>query len=281
VKIGIFTSVTDETTPPTLLGHAVEDCGFESLFIADHSHVPVKRETPYPYTADGVLGRGNYRVMDPFVSLAAIAAVTTRIRLGTGVALVAQRDPIMLAKEVATLDVISGGRVELGVGSGWLREEMRNHGTDPRTRVAVLGERIRAMKVIWSADEAEFHGEYVDFDPIFMWPKPVQEPHPPVLVGGWGPSTFQRVVEYGEGWMTPVGLPIDRLRQGIEELTEVAAQSGRSDVTVTATILPGDDFDADDYVELGIDRLLLLARKADPDGLVAELQELSARADLA
>jgi probable F420-dependent oxidoreductase len=281
VRIGVFTGVTDETLAPALLGKAVEDCGFESLFIADHSHVPVKRETPYPYSEDGTLARSNYRVMDPFVTLAAVAAVTDRIRLGTGVALVAQRDPIWLAKEVATLDVISRGRVELGVGSGWLREEMRNHGTDPRTRVTVLGERMKAMKAIWAEDEAEFHGRFVDFEPIFSWPKPVQKPSPPVLVGGWGASTFRRVVEYGDGWMTPVGLPMDRLRHGIVELGKVAAESGRGNVTVTATILPDENLDVGEYGELGIDRLLLVAGMANPGGIVEELEDLSVRAGVA
>jgi probable F420-dependent oxidoreductase len=275
VKVGLFSGVTDETIAPAVLGRAAEDRGFESLFVADHSHVPVRRETPYPYNSDGVLARSNYRVMDPFVTLAAVAAVTRWIRLGTGVALVAQRDPIVLAKEVATLDVVSNGRVELGVGSGWLREEMRNHGTDPRNRVAILGERVRAMKRIWSSEEAEFHGTFVDFDPIYSWPKPVQTPHPPVLVGGWGPSTFQRVLEYGDAWMAPVGLSLDRLAEGTKSLNAAAADLGREGVPVTATIIPGPGVSLGAYEALGVDRLLLFLGSGREDETFRELDILA------
>lgn len=162
MEIGIFSGVTDESAGPAELARAVEERGFESLFVAEHTHIPVRVETPYP--GGGEIPRDYYRVHDPFVTLSFAAAVTTRLRLGTAVTLLVQRDPIVTAKQVASLDAASGGRLELGFGVGWLREEMRNHGTDPRTRVALQRERILAMKAIWTREQAEFHGRFVDFD---------------------------------------------------------------------------------------------------------------------
>jgi probable F420-dependent oxidoreductase len=163
--------------------------------------------------------------LDPFVALASVAAVTERLLLGTAICLVVERDPIVLAKEVASLDVVSGGRVLFGVGAGWNRAEMANHGTDPRRRFTLLRERILAMKAIWTHDVAEFHGEQVDFGPLWQWPKPIQRPHPPVLIGGWGPGTFERVLDYGDGWL-PGSLP--DLDARIAELNRMGAARGRS-----------------------------------------------------
>jgi probable F420-dependent oxidoreductase len=170
-----------------------------------------------------------YRSLDPFVTLAAAAAVTERLELGTGIALVPQRDPIILAKEVASLDLVSGGRAVLGIGAGWNREEMRNHGTDPKTRMALMREYVLAMNEIWTKEQAEFHGEFVDFDPIYSWPKPVRRP--PVLIGGWGPKTFDRVLEYGDGWL-PIAERGDALASAVTELRERAGR--RVPVTVYA-----------------------------------------------
>jgi probable F420-dependent oxidoreductase len=199
MKFGIATFVTDEGIDPAELATAAEERGFESIFLAEHTHIPARRETPYP--GGGELPRIYYRTLDPFVSLTAMAAVTQRLVLGTGIALVIQRDPITTAKEVASLDRVSGGRFVFGVGAGWNREEIRNHGTDPANRGAVMDERIRAMRAIWTSDEAEFHGEHVDFDPIKSWPKPVQQPHPPIYVGGESARSVARVAEYGGGWL--------------------------------------------------------------------------------
>jgi probable F420-dependent oxidoreductase len=177
----------------------LEERGFDVLLVHDHSHVPVARETPFP--GGGELPGMYYRTLDPFVALTAAATVTDNLLLGTGVALLVERDVIHTAKQVASLDLISGGRVIFGVGAGWCREEMRNHGTDPRTRGTLLDERLAAIKEIWTKDEAEFHGEYVDFDPIFSWPKPVQRPHPPIYIGGDGHAALARVAAHGDGWM--------------------------------------------------------------------------------
>ncbi|HEY3469619.1 MAG TPA: TIGR03619 family F420-dependent LLM class oxidoreductase, partial [Amycolatopsis sp.] len=168
MKFGISTFVTDEGIRPDVLGAALEERGFDSLWLAEHSHIPVSRESPYP--GGGDLPRVYYRTLDPFVALSAAAVATSELLLGTGIALLTQRDLIHTAKEVASLDLISDGRMRFGVGIGWNREEMRNHGTDPKTRGALIDEQLAALKEIWTKDEAEFHGKHVDFDPIFAWP---------------------------------------------------------------------------------------------------------------
>lgn len=195
MKFGISTFITDEGIGAAELGRAVEERGFDSLFIAEHTHIPASRKSPYP--AGGELPRIYYRTLDPFVALAAVAAVTQRLLVATGIALVVEREPITTAKDIASLDLVSGGRVIFGVGAGWNREEMRNHGTDPATRGALMDERIRVMREIWTRDAAEFHGEHVDFTPIYSWPKPVQRPHPPIYVGGESDRSLARVAEYG------------------------------------------------------------------------------------
>ncbi len=198
MKLGVSIFPTDYSVSPTDLAVAAEERGFDSLWFPEHSHIPVSRLTPWP--GGGDLPQQYYDCMDPFVALAAAAAVTKTIKLGTGICLVIQRDPIQTAKEVATLDKISGGRVQFGVGGGWNLDEISNHGTEFKTRFRLMGERIAAMKEIWTQEQAEYHGEFVDFDPIFAAPKPVQKPYPPIIVGGGFPHSAKRVIEYGDGW---------------------------------------------------------------------------------
>ena len=198
----IQTFITENTMPPDELAVVLEQRGFESLWLPEHTHIPVERRSPWPGGAD--LPAGYWQMYDPFVALAAAAAVTKSLMLGTGVCLVIEHDPIVLAKTVATLDRVSGGRFIFGIGGGWNAEEMENHGTDFKTRWHLLREQILAMKAIWTEDESEFHGRYVNFDPIRAYPKPVQKPHPPIHMGGDGATTFDRVVEYADGWM-PIG----------------------------------------------------------------------------
>jgi probable F420-dependent oxidoreductase len=230
MKFGVSTFITDEGLPPTALAQALEQRGFDSLFVAEHTHIPVNGPAP----PEGDLPvHDYYRSIDPFVALSAAAAVTERLLLGTGIALIVQRDPITLAKEAASLDYLSGGRFQLGVGAGWLREEMLNHGTDPRTRLALMRERVLAIKEIWTSEQAEFHGDFVDFDPIFSRPKPVQRPHLPILIGGNGPTVLDRVLEYGDGWAPNlVGRPEDLVAQ-VADLQRRAAERGRAPVPVT------------------------------------------------
>ena len=254
--------------PPADLARAVEERGFESLFFPEHTHVPVRSSHP-----DGRDMRRYSRAFDPFVSLGAAAAVTTRIKLGTAVCLVAQRDPIITAKEVATVDHLSGGRMLFGVGAGWNREEMANHGTDPRTRMTLLAENIKAMKAIWTEEEAEFHGSLVDFDPIWLWPKPVRRPHPPVLVGGSGPTTEDRVLDFGDEWF-----PQLESYQSIEELGErIAALRERAGRRIPVTLfeVPADRDTIEKIEAIGVDRCLMGLRAEDAANGLSNLDVLA------
>jgi probable F420-dependent oxidoreductase len=197
---GVAYFATHDAVPPGVLARLVEDRGHESLFFAEHTHIPASRDSTF---GDGTteLPRKYWHTYDLFVTLTAAAAASAKLRIGSGICLVIQRDPIITAKEVASVDVLSGGRFEFGVGAGWNREEMANHGTDPRTRMALLAERVEAMKAIWTQDEASYHGTFVDFDRIWSWPKPAQRPYPPVIVGGNGPTVTDRVLAFGDAWM--------------------------------------------------------------------------------
>lgn len=249
MKFGVSTFITDQGIAPAALGRAVEKRGFDSLLIAEHSHIPASRRSPYP--GGGDLPEMYYRTLDPFVALGAAASVTERLLLGTGVALVAQRDPIHTAKEVATLDLVSGGRAVFGVGVGWNREEMEDHGTDPVTRGRLVDERLAAMQQLWTQEKAEFHGEFVDFDPAYAWPKPVQEPHPPIYVGG-GPGAFPRIARFGDAWLANRVAPADMGAQ-IAQMRETAGR----EVPVTVYAAPQDDETIEAYQVLGVERLLL------------------------
>jgi probable F420-dependent oxidoreductase len=249
MKFGISTFVTDEGIAPGALARAIEERGFDSLFIAEHTHIPLSRESPWP--RGGELPRRYYRTLDPFVALTAAAAATEHLLLGTGVALVVERDPIITAKEIASLDLVSGGRVIFGVGVGWNREEMENHGTDPRTRGELMNERIQAMIEMWTKDEPEFHGQYVDFDPIGIWPKPLQKPYPPIYVGGGSPA-FERIARLGDAWLAN-GLPPGKLEPMMGELRELAAR----DVPVSVFNASTEPEDLQAYARLGVERVLL------------------------
>ncbi|MFK0290228.1 LLM class F420-dependent oxidoreductase [Streptomyces sp. NPDC090442] len=226
---GVQTIATDETLQPARLGPALEERGFQALFLADHSHIPAGRPTTDP--RGGELRRQFFRTLDPFVTLGTVAGVTERLLLGTGVALLVQRDPLQTAKEVATLDFLSNGRAVFGIGAGWHRGEMRNHGTDPRTRGALLDERMAAIIEVWTKERAEFHGRYVDFDPLFAWPKPVQRPHPPIYVGGGSAKAIARARRFG-GWL-PNAVGADDLGAAAEQLA-----SAGPDVPVIVNAVP-------------------------------------------
>jgi probable F420-dependent oxidoreductase len=231
MELGLAHFSTDYGLHPAELAREAEEHGFESLFLPEHTHIPVSRDTPYP--GGGDLPPEYSHTLDPFVALAAAASVTERIKLGTGVCLVIERDPVVTAKEVATLDHISGGRFLFGVGAGWNIEEMENHGTDPSTRFRRMRESVEAMKAIWTEDEAEYHGRIVDFDPLWSWPKPVQKPHPPVLVGGLGDRVLDRVVAYGDEWIPNRVKSPEALGERIEELGQRAEAAGRERIPVT------------------------------------------------
>jgi probable F420-dependent oxidoreductase len=234
MHVGAFIFPTEYAIAIDELARALEDRGFESLFVPEHTHIPVSRKTPFP--GGGELPREYSHTLDPFLALTAAAAATRRLRVGTGICLIIQRNPIVTAKEVATLDLLSGGRFELGVGAGWNVDEIENHGTDFRTRFRLMRERVLAMKQIWTQDEASFRGDFVRFDPIWSYPKPVQKPHPPVLLAGESGHTLARVVEWGDGWF-PRGRPgVEAILAGLADLRVRAAAAGRDMKTISVSV---------------------------------------------
>jgi probable F420-dependent oxidoreductase len=233
MKYGVLMFPADYAIPPDELAVEAEQRGFESLFFPEHTHIPASRATPWPGGAD--LPKEYWHTHDLFVALAAAAAVTKKIKIGSGICLVIERDPIVTAKEVASVDFLSNGRMIFGIGGGWNVEEMANHGTDFKTRWKLLRERVLAMKEIWTKDEAEFHGELVDFGPIWSFPKPVQKPHPPVLLGGSTPKARQRIVDYCDGWM-PIGINPQAIVDGMKDLAERARAAGKNPKDFPVTV---------------------------------------------
>jgi probable F420-dependent oxidoreductase len=269
MKFGVATFITDQGVRPGPLGAALEERGFSSLVITEHSHIPASRETPYP--AGGELPTIYYRTLDPFIALTAAASTTQTLRLATGIALVPQRDVIHTAKEVASLDLVSDGRVVFGVGVGWNREEMRNHGTDPAIRGEKMDEQLAALKEIWTKDQAEFHGKHVNFDPIFAWPKPVQSPHPPIYIGGNSQAALNRLLRVGDGWM-PLGNP------SLEEIKRVRvwlADNGRADVSVLIFGFSRGEDELAAYAEAGIDEYTFLLPTQPESETLADLDGLA------
>ena len=277
MKFGVYQFVTDYSMNVVELGKALEERGFESLFVPEHTHIPASRLSPWP--AGGELPTEYSHTLDPVAALSAVAATTTTLQLGFGVCLVIERDPIVLAKEVASLDHLSGGRVLFGVGGGWNREEMANHGTDPAQRWAVLRERVLAIKEIWAKDEATFKGEHVNFEAIWSWPKPVRKP--PVLVGGNGTGTFERVLEYGDAWMPLVRGDFEPLAARIVELQALAAGRGRPPVPVTLFGASPKPEALARYAEIGVERALFSLPPLGADEILPRLDRLAETARLA
>ena len=268
---------TDYAMRPDDFARAAEDRGFESVWFPEHTHIPASRQSPWP--GGGDLPREYWHSYDPFVALTAAAAATTNLKLGTGICLVVERDPIITAKEVASVDRISKGRFIFGIGGGWNAEEMGNHGTNFRRRWRVLRENILAMKEIWTQEEPEFHGEYVDFDKMWSYPKPVQQPHPPILMGGDGPTTFDRVVEFANGWM-PIGGRGDTgvaLDQKIAILRERLAEAGRNPDSAPVTIFgaqPNPET-ISRMEQYGVSRVLLTVPAEGPETVLPLLDNLA------
>ena len=278
MKYGVAYFPTDDAIEPATLARMAEERGFESVFVTEHTHIPASRETPYP--AGGELPREYWRIYDPFVALTTMAAATERILIGTAICLLVERDPITTAKEVASLDRLSGGRMLLGVGAGWNLEEMRNHGTDPRRRFKLLRERVEACKAIWTQEEASYHGEFVDFDRIVCRPAPLQEPHPPILVGGNGPTVHQRVLAYGDAWFPNRIPPDDEMIGRVEELQRLGEQAGRGPIPVTLQIPPRDPAIVERYEQAGVTRVVHMLRAgdaADTSGAERKLDEWTTR----
>jgi probable F420-dependent oxidoreductase len=271
--VGYF--ATDYGMDPAALAQLVEERGHRSLLFPEHTHIPASRESPYP--GGGELPRKYWHTYDLFVAATAAAVATSRLRVGSGICLVIERDPITTAKEVASVDHLSGGRFEFGVGAGWNREEMANHGTDPRRRMTIFAERVKAMKAIWTEDEASFHGDHVNFERIWSRPKPAQRPHPPILVGGNGPTVLDRVLDFGDVWMPNHA---GNVPERIGELRRRGAEAGR-EIPVFIMGAPPDAAILDGYAQAGVERVLFWIPSARREGVEPALDRFeAAMADL-
>jgi probable F420-dependent oxidoreductase len=266
VGAGMF--FTDYAIPARELGPALEQRGFESVWAPEHSHIPLSRKSPFP--SGGELPKEYYDAMDPFASLSAIAAVTRMLKLGTGVCLIIQRDTIQTAKLVASLDQVSGGRFLFGVGGGWNQDEMEDHGTDFKTRFKKMREQVEAMKAIWTQTKPEYSGELVKFPPMMAWPKPVQKPHPPVIVGGAFPHAAKRAIAYGDGWIPHKARPqYGDVSEFLPEFRRMAKEAGRDPDAIPVTIW-GAAEDGDllrRYQDMGVERVVV-AIPSKPAGTV-------------
>jgi probable F420-dependent oxidoreductase len=278
VKIGAVAFFTVESMRPGPLAQALEERGFESLWVPEHTHIPSSRHSDYP--ASGGLVQAYYELMDPFLALGSAATATRRLRIGTGIALIVQRDPIVTAKLVSTLDQLSDGRFLFGVGNGWNQDEIENHGTAFKTRHKLARERIEAMKTIWTEEEPAYHGEFVNFDKMKQWPKPRQKPHPPIIVGGAFPHAARRAVRYGDGWI-PRDDWLERDGLGvIDAFHRMAVDAGRDPQSLPITLfrVPDDIERLRLYERIGIDRVVFSLPAAREDGIMpildrwAELQ---------
>jgi probable F420-dependent oxidoreductase len=276
MEFGASIFFTDYSIAPAELAVALEERGFDSLWAAEHSHIPASRRTPAP--GGGELAKRYYDVMDPFVTLTAAAAVTKRLKLGTGVCLVIQRDTIQTAKLVASIDQVSQGRFLFGIGGGWNAEEMEDHGTVFATRFKKMREQVAAMKEIWTKDKPEYHGDIVDFPAMLTWPKPVQKPHPPVIVGGAFPWAARRAIRYGDGWIplaggARYGDPMDYLPR----FREMAEEAGRDPQSLSVTIggAPEDSDLLKRYRDLGVARVNFPVPPAKADEVMPVLDRLA------
>ena len=277
MEFGVTMFPTDFSMGPADLAIAVEERGLDALFIPDHTHIPAGSDDAFRI-ADKMPPDYSHNI-DMFIGLAAAAAVTKRIRLGTGICLVVERDPIVTAKEVASIDYISGGRVDFGVGGGWNRPEMENHGGDWSRRFKLLRERCEAMKAIWTQDVASYHGEFVNFDNIWSWPKPVQKPHPPIFIGGDASRTLDRVMRYGDGWIPMLAdhPEHDRTAERFAMMAELRRRTdaeGRDPMPITTFGTPRDPVRIEELREAGVTRCIFGLKSAPADDVLRRLDRL-------
>jgi probable F420-dependent oxidoreductase len=258
MHVGAAMFFTDYSMAPAELGRALEERGFESVWAPEHSHIPLSRKSSFP--SGGDLPKQYYDVMDPFVTLTAAAAATQKLKIGTGVCLVIQRDTIQTAKLVASIDQLSGGRFLFGIGGGWNQDEMEDHGTVYPTRFKKMREQIEAMKAIWTENKPEYHGDIVNFDTMMTWPKPVQKPHPPVIIGGMFPHAARRALRYGDGWIPHSRRPqYEDVTDFLPHFRQMAAEAGRDPATVPITVWGiGEDIDRlHRYRDQGVARVVI------------------------
>ena len=275
MHVGLTMFPTDYSIPPQDLAVEAEERGYESLWLPEHSHIPTSRKSPWPGGAE--LPKYYYDSYDPFISLAAAAAVTKTIKLATGICLVVERDPIHTAKQVSTVDQLSSGRFIFGVGGGWNEEEMANHGTAFATRFKLMRERIQAMKQIWTQSTAAFDGEFVKFEPMMQWPKPVQKPHPPIVVGGAFPHAARRAIAYGDGWIPIGGRAVDPL-EVLPQFRQMAKDAGRDPASLSFNVFgaPRDLEVLKRYRDAGVDRVVLMLPPKPRDAILPMLDESAA-----
>lgn len=262
MQIGLFPFITEYSIPVDKLAIAAEERGFDSIWVPEHTHIPASRTTPYP--GGGDLPKEYSHTLDPFVALGMAAAVTTRLKLGTGICLLIEHQVLTLAKTVATLDHLSNGRVLLGLGAGWNREEMENHGTRYDTRFKKLEEQMRALREVWTNDEASFAGDYENFDRVWSWPKPVQTPHPPLILGGETDHTLRRIVRVGDGWL-PRAMNPERIIEGMARLKTFAEEAGRDPATISVSVFapPPKDAVVKRLKETNAERIVLMVPPRD------------------
>ena len=278
MQIGVFSFATDKTADPAILARRAEELGFDSFWVPEHAIIPVAHSTPYPASEDGVIPDPYSRILDPFVALARASGVTTKIKLGTGICLVPERNPLLLAKEIATLDRLSGGRFIFGIGAGWLKEETEIMGGDFAHRWTQTKDAILAMKELWTKNESEYHGKYYNFPPVKSFPKPTQTPHPPIFMGGSAKNVFKRIVEWGDGWM-PVMSPVEDIKKGRATLDEMAKAVGRDpkSIQVLAFGFPGqfrDRAELKDLRQAGIDHVTIWL-EGEGNDMVADLENVA------
>ena len=278
MKIGVFMFITGSSIDVAALARRSEELGFESLWVPEHAAIPVHTDTPWSGSPDGAIPYYYTQMVDPFVALARASAVTTTLKLGTAICLVPQRHPILLAKEIASLDYFSGGRFLFGIGTGWLREETELFGIDFKDRVRYTREAIMAMKELWTKEESEYHGEFVDFPPVRSFPKPVQKPHPPVYLGGRAKNVLRRVVAWGDGWV-PNRVTPDQIRQGRQELDRLARKAGRDPASLEISVhgQPADPKLIKEFEAAGASRVIIRCTSAPEAVAIPELEEMASR----
>ncbi len=270
MQIGLFPFLTDYSMPVDQLAIAAEERGFDSIWVPEHTHIPANRRTAYP--GGGELPKEYSHTLDPFVALAMAAGVTKNLKLATGICLLIEHQALTIAKTVATLDHLSGGRVMLGLGAGWNREEMENHGTQYASRFRKLEEQMAALREIWTNEEATFHGEFENFDSVWSWPKPVQQPHPPLILGGETDHTLKRIVRLGDGWL-PRAMNPERVFTGMEKLRRFAEEAGRDPATISVSVFapPPKDEVINRCRETAAERVILMVPPQDTDATLRRL----------
>ena len=275
MRIGLFAFLTDYSMPVEQLAVAAEERGFDSIWVPEHTHIPANRRTTYP--GGGELPKEYSHTLDPFIALAMAAGVTKTLQLATGICLLIEHQVLTMAKTVATLDHLSGGRVLLGLGAGWNREEMENHGTEYHSRFRKLEEQMRALREIWTNDETTFHGEFENFDAVWSWPKPLQQPHPPLILGGETDHTLRRIVRMADGWL-PRAMDPERVFEGMAKLNKFASEAGRDPATISVSVFapPPKDTVIQRFRETTADRVILMLPPEDATDTLNRLDRYAA-----